>query len=129
MRPITLPHQPPVRCLTGAAEILADGLRVTASVAVDSPGADGGVVRPGWLIEVAAQACAACAGVGSDGVVRTGVLAGLKTWSWSGTVAIDAIMLVTVQRGASLGALSEYQCRITVGDRPIAAGTLVVALQ
>lgn len=127
--PLMLPHQPPVRCLTGTAEALADGLRVSASVAADSPGADGGVVRPGWLIEVAAQACAACAGVGSSGAARTGVLAGVKTWSWSGTVAVGASMQVTVRRGASLGALSEYQCRIDAGDRAIAAGTLVVALQ
>lgn len=124
---MAIPHRAPVRCLLAPVESTAEGVRVAAVVTADSPGAVAGMVRPGWLIEVAAQACAA--GVEAGGTPRVGLLVGVSDWNWHEPVPVDIPLLVTASRGAALGELAEYRCAIHRAGRLVAAGSLQVVLR
>ena len=123
---VRIPHAAPVHCLADCAEIITDGIMVRATVRADSPGALDGVVRPGWLIEVAAQACAAAGAVDPAGGVSSGMLVSVKEWQWYQPVLVECEMEVQVVRGAALGSMVEYRCRLDRDDQCVAEGILVV---
>lgn len=123
---VCIPHAAPVHCLADCAELITDGIMVRAIVQADSPGARNGVVRPGWLVEVAAQACAAAGAAEPAGGVSSGMLVSVKEWQWYQPVLVECEMDVHVVRGAALGSMMEYRCRLIRDDQCIAEGTLVV---
>jgi len=123
---VRIPHAAPVHCLADHATLIPDGILVQATVRADSPGVVDGVVRPGWLIEVAAQACAAAGEAETSATVRSGRLVSVTDWQWHSAVLVGHDMLVQVVRGAALGALREYRCRLSRDGRCVAEGTLVV---
>lgn len=126
---VTIPHGRPVRCVADTAEPMTDGISIRARVAADSPGVTAGMVQPGWLIEVAAQACAACAGVAQGGVPRAGLLIGVRNWRWNEPVPAERDLVVEVARAAAFGSLLEYRCAIHHDGRVVATGSLQVAIR
>lgn len=126
---VHIPHRAPIRFLGESCARVGDWLLVAATVPGDGPGAVDGRVRPGYLIEVAAQAAAAW--MGSEGDAGTpagqGMLVGVKDWRWLGIAPVDAVLAVRARRVAVLGDLAQFECEIAVAGTPVAAGVLTVA--
>lgn len=129
MIPVRIPHAAPVRVLADAG-VLGDGwFTVAARVPADGPLAAGGRVRPEWLIEIAAQACAAADGAeaAGAGAPRGGMLVAVRDWQWLADAPCDRALAVRVRREAALGALARFATEIAVDGAPCARGTLQVA--
>ena len=126
---VRIPHRAPVHCLADSAACITHGIIVRATVQMDSPGALAGVVRPGWLIEVAAQACAAAGVVDASAAIRRGMLVSVKDWQWHCTMPVGVDMVVQVVGGAALGTMIEYRCTLTRDNQCVAEGSLVVIHQ
>ena len=126
---VRIPHQAPLRFLGDSCARVGDWLLVAATVAADGPGAADGVVRPGYLIVVAALAAAAWMGSEGDAGAPAGdgLLVGIKDWRWLGVAPAGAVLAVRARRVAVLGDLAQFECEIAVAGTPVAAGVLTVA--
>ena len=126
---VHIPHQAPIRFLGESCARVGDWLLVAATVPGNGPGAVDGRVRPGYLIEVAAQAAAAWMGSEGDAgaPAGNGLLVGVKDWRWLKAAPADAVLAVRARRTAVLGDLAQFECEIAVAGTPVAAGVLTVA--
>lgn len=128
---VRIPHRPPLRLLADSYVRVGDWLLVAATVPADGPAAADGAVRPGYLIEIAAQAAAAwagaddAAGAGADG--GRGLLVGVRDWRWLAPAPADAVLAVRARRVAVLGDLAQFEAEIALDGKPLAAGVLTVA--
>lgn len=126
---VHIPHRAPIRFLGESYARVGDWLLVTATVPGDGPGAVDGRVRPGYLIEIAAQAAAAwMGGEGDAGApASNGLLVAIKDWRWLEAAPADVVLAVRARRVAGLGDLAQFECEIAIAGTPVAAGVLTVA--
>lgn len=122
--PVRIPHARPLRF---ARTVAADdgGAEVECVVPGGSPAADGRAVRPGYLVELAAQAAAAMRGEGA-GPVRSGRLVGLAGWSVLAPAVTDVVITVSIRIETDLGELTAFAAELHQGGRLVAAGRLQV---
>ncbi len=126
---VRIPHAPPLR-FARTLQHQPDGSRlVEAVVDADSPAADAARVRPGYLLEIAAQAAAAWRGSGSDDQdLRGGRLVGVADWRFLGAARVGIPIQVRVRLHTSLGPLSAFEVELAQAGTALASGRLQVHL-
>ena len=125
-----LPHQPPMRFVTGVLGASADGLACSARIPSTCPLVAGGLAPALAAIEAAAQTCALWEAVrrwrdGPGVGPRTGYLVGLHNVSiFAAQVAADTALTATVRLDALVAPLAHYAMQVDMGERCILHGTL-----
>jgi predicted hotdog family 3-hydroxylacyl-ACP dehydratase len=128
MKDAVIPHCAPMRFVTGVRREPDGSTLAEAVVRAGSPAADGQMVRPAYLIEIAAQAAAAHAAHASGGGGAVGgMLVGIKNWQQALPVAVDEPISVNVREAAAFGNLRQFDAQVSVRGAAVAAGSLQVA--
>ncbi|MDA3961894.1 MAG: hypothetical protein PF961_13980, partial [Planctomycetota bacterium] len=129
------PHGPPIRCIRRIEAITERRWLACAVLDEDHPGLDAGRLRSAYLIEIAAQAAAACAGLTNSAGTESqaGMLVGLGNWTFNHGANHNDLtgqeLTVTLDTGPRLGDLHAYEASIYYGDQQLGAGSLRVMLK
>ena len=125
-----LPHQPPMRFVTGVLGASADGLACSARIPSTCPLVAGRFAPALAAIEAAAQTCALWEAVrrwrdGPGASPRMGYLVGIQNVSlFAAQVPADTALTVTVGLDALAPPLAHYAIQVDLGERCILHGTL-----
>jgi len=129
-----LPHQPPMRFVTGVLGASADGLACSARVPSNCPLVAGGLAPALAAIEAAAQTGALWEAArrwrdGPGAGPRAGYLVGLRDVSLFAThVPADTALTATVTLEALGPPLAHYAMQVDLGERCILHGTLAALI-
>lgn len=100
-----------------------------ARVASGSLAACDGLVRPAWLVEIAAQATAAAGTAGATGGAAPqsiGMIVGASGWRFLRPARCDEPIAIHVRRGRRFGELSQVHAVLEQGGEEIARGDLTL---
>ena len=128
-----IPHEPPMALLNrlrkkADEDIDSDVSRLDAIVPDAGPFVDNGVLLPEYFVELMAQAVAAVDGFPpkQEEAPAKGFLAGIDSFTWSGTAEPGALLEIILQKTFSFGSAYIFTGTVTGPEGELARGQLKI---